>query len=253
MLALWFKKLSYYLDISIAATMTSYELTCSEDLIAGVDEVGRGALFGVVVAAAVILPKSSIIDCQSWGVKDSKKLSAHRRELLVPQIQQVAIAYKIGIATVAEIDELNILQATLVAMHRAIMGLEVTPELCLIDGDRAVPNLDIPQQTLIKGDDRSTTIAAASILAKVWRDRLTIELAAIYPAYHLANNKGYGTAQHKLAIHQHGITPEHRQSFAPCKQSLNLTHRLSVEECGRRGRIRRHPLNPVCPAQIISQ
>jgi ribonuclease HII len=204
-------------NISIPATMTSYELTCSEDLIAGVDEVGRGSLCGVVVAAAVILPKSSIVDCQNWGVKDSKKLSAQRRELLVPKIQQVAIAYKIGVATVAEIDEFNILQASLVAMYRAITGLGVTPELCLIDGNQAVPKLDIPQQTLIKGDDRSTTIAAASILAKVWRDRLMVELDIIYPAYHLATNKGYGTAQHKLAIHQHGITPEHRQSFAPCK------------------------------------
>lgn len=210
--------------------MTSYELTCSEDLIAGVDEVGRGSLFGVVVAAAVILPKSSMIECQNWGVKDSKKLSAHRRELLVPQIQQVAIGYKIGVATVAEIDELNILQATLLAMYRAITGLEVRPELCLIDGNRSVPQLDIPQQTLVRGDDRSTAIAAASILAKVWRDRLMVELDAIYPAYHLADNKGYGTAQHQLAIEQHGITPEHRQSFAPCKQSLNLTHWLSIKD-----------------------
>jgi ribonuclease HII len=199
--------------------MTSYELTCSEDLIAGVDEVGRGSLFGVVVAAAVILPKSSIIECQNWGVKDSKKLSAHRRELLVPKIQEVAIAYKIGVATVAEIDELNILQATLLAMYRAITGLEIRPALCLIDGNRSVPQLDIPQQTLVRGDDRSTTIAAASILAKVWRDRLMVELDPIYPAYHLADNKGYGTAQHQLAIEQSGITPEHRQSFAPCKPS----------------------------------
>lgn len=199
--------------------MTSYELTCSENLIAGVDEVGRGALCGVVVAAAVILPKSSIIECQNWGVKDSKKLSAQRRELLVPKIKQVAVAYKIGIATVAEIDDLNILQATLVAMYRAITGLAVTPELCLIDGNQAVPKLDIPQRTLVKGDDRSTTIAAASILAKVWRDRLMIELDTTYPAYHFANNKGYGTAQHQLAIEQYGITPEHRQSFAPCKIS----------------------------------
>jgi ribonuclease HII len=200
--------------------MISYELTRAENLIAGVDEVGRGALFGLVVAAAVILPKSSIVECQNWGVKDSKKLSAHRRELLVPQIHQIAIAYQIGVATVAEIDDLNILQATLVAMRRAITGLEVTPELCLIDGNQAVPQLDIPQQTLVKGDDRSTAIAAASVLAKVWRDRLMVELGVIYPAYHLAANKGYGTAGHQLAIEQYGITPEHRQSFAPCKIKL---------------------------------
>jgi ribonuclease HII len=100
--------------------MTSHEFTCQENFIAGVDEVGRGALFGVVVTAAVILPKSSLLDCQEWGIKDSKKLSARRREILVPQIQSIAIAYNIGIATVAEIDELNILQATLIAMQRAI-------------------------------------------------------------------------------------------------------------------------------------
>ena len=197
--------------------MTSHEFTCQEDLIAGVDEVGRGALFGMVVTAAVILPKTAIIDCQNWGIKDSKKLSARRRELLVPQIQQAAIAYNIGIATVAEIDDLNILQATLLAMRRAIMGLAITPELCLIDGNKSIPDLDIPQQTLIKGEDKSISIAAASILAKVWRDRLTIELAEIYPMYHLAKNKGYGTAQHLMAIEKYGITPEHRQSFSPCQ------------------------------------
>lgn len=197
--------------------MTSHEFTCQEDLIAGVDEVGRGALFGMVVTAAVILPKTAIIDCQNWGIKDSKKLSAHRRELLVPQIQQAAIAYNIGIATVAEIDDLNILQATLLAMRRAIMGLAITPELCLIDGNKSIPDLDIPQQTLIKGEDKSISIAAASILAKVLRDRLTIELAEIYPMYHLAKNKGYGTAQHLMAIEKYGITPEHRQSFSPCQ------------------------------------
>jgi ribonuclease HII len=197
--------------------MTRYEFTCTEDLIAGVDEVGRGALFGVVVTAAVILPKNALLECQQWGIKDSKKLSARKRELLVPQIQEIAIAYNIGIATVAEIDRINILQATLVAMHRAITGLEIRPELCLIDGNKPVPNLDIPQQTLVKGEDRSISIAAASILAKVWRDRLTIELDQIYPQYHLANNKGYGTAQHLMAIEKHGITPEHRQSFSPCR------------------------------------
>ena len=200
--------------------MTSYELTCAEDLIAGVDEVGRGALFGVVVTAAVILPKSALLDCQELGIKDSKKLSARRREILVPQLQSIAIAYNIGIATVAEIDRLNILQATLVAMHRAITGLAVTPELCLVDGNKPIPNLDIPQQTLVKGEDLSISIAAASILAKVWRDRLMIELGEIYPLYHLANHKGYGTPQHLMAIKQYGITPEHRQSFSPCRVRL---------------------------------
>ena len=198
----------------------TYELTCAEDLIAGVDEVGRGALFGVVVTAAVILPKNALLDCQELGIKDSKKLSARRREILVPQIQSIAIAYHIGIATVAEIDRLNILQATLVAMHRAITGLAVTPQLCLVDGNKPIPNLGILQQTLVKGEDLSISIAAASILAKVWRDRLMIELGEIYPLYHLANHKGYGTPQHLMAIEQHGITPEHRQSFSPCRVRL---------------------------------
>jgi ribonuclease HII len=197
--------------------MNSYEFTCTEDLIAGVDEVGRGALFGVVVTAAVILPKNALLECQQWGIKDSKKLSARKRELLVPQIQEIAIDYNIGISTIAEIDELNILQATLVAMKRAITGLEITPELCLIDGNKPVPNLDIPQQTLVKGEDRSISIAAASILAKVWRDRLMIELDELYPQYHLASHKGYGTRKHLMAIKNHGITPEHRQSFSPCR------------------------------------
>jgi ribonuclease HII len=196
--------------------MTSYELTCQEDLIAGIDEVGRGALFGVVVTAAVILPKSAIVDCQNWGIKDSKKLSAHRREQLVTQIQEVAIAHNIGVATVAEIDELNILQATLLAMKRAVNGLSIPPELCLVDGNKPIPDLDLPQQTLVKGEDRAISIAAASILAKVWRDRAMVELDLIYPLYHLANNKGYGTTQHLAAIAQYGITPEHRGSFRPC-------------------------------------
>jgi ribonuclease HII len=202
--------------------MTSYESSLPEYPIAGVDEVGRGALFGIVVAAAVILPKPLPIECQHWGIKDSKKLSAQHRECLVPQIQQVAISYQIGIASVAEIDELNILQATLIAMQRAVLGLKVFPELCLVDGNQSIPNLDIPQQTLVKGEDKSVAIAAASILAKVWRDRVITELATIYPAYHLDRNKGYGTAEHLRAIDLFGITPEHRQSFRPCQSRGNL-------------------------------
>lgn len=197
--------------------MTNYELSQKADQIAGVDEVGRGALFGIVVAAAIILPKTAAIDCQNRGIKDSKKLSARSRELLVPQIQQMAIAYHIGVASVAEIDRLNILQATLLAMHRAVTGLAVLPQLCLVDGNKSIPNLDLPQQTLVKGEDRSISIAAASILAKVWRDRAISDLANLYPEYQLGKNKGYGTAAHLLAIEKYGITPEHRQSFSPCK------------------------------------
>jgi ribonuclease HII len=203
----------------------SYELTCQENFIAGVDEVGRGTLFGVVVAAAVILPKTAIADCQAWGIKDSKKLSAARRAQLVPLVQQAAIAHQIGVATVAEIDELNILQAALLAMQRAIIGLSVTPELCLIDGNQQIPNLSIPQQTLVKGEDLAISIAAASILAKVWRDRLMIELATTYPMYDLVNNKGYGTAKHLSAIAQYGVSPEHRRSFSPVRAAIDSVNR----------------------------
>jgi ribonuclease HII len=199
--------------------MDSYEFNCQERLIAGVDEVGRGCLFGVVVAAAVVFSKNILSDCRDWGIKDSKKISARRREELVPQIQQAAIAYEIGIATVIEIDELNILQASLLAMYRSISGLSTTPELCLVDGNRQIPQLVIPQQTLVKGEDRAISIAAASILAKVWRDRLMAELAITYPMYDLENNKGYGTAKHLAAIAEYGITCEHRQSFSPCNQA----------------------------------
>lgn len=195
-----------------------YELSRSEKSIAGVDEVGRGALCGIVVAAAVILPKSALIDCQQLGIKDSKKLSARRREDLVPQIESIAIAHSIGSATVAEIDDLNILQASLLAMNRAVAGLQVTPDLCAIDGNRSIPQLDLPQETLIKGEDRSISIAAASILAKVWRDRIMDELGLIYPHYALDRNKGYGTAAHLRAISERGLTPEHRRSFSPCQQ-----------------------------------
>ena len=200
-----------------------HEHTCPEQAISGVDEVGRGALCGIVVAAATILPKSAISQCAQWGIKDSKKLSASQRERLVPQIHQVAIAYQIGIASVAEIDDLNILQASLLAMRRAIVGLVVPPELCLVDGNQPIPDLDFPQQTLIKGEERSMAIAAASILAKVWRDRVMTDLGLIYPHYQLAQNKGYGTAQHLLAIAKYGITSEHRQSFRPCRDRSVLT------------------------------
>jgi ribonuclease HII len=198
----------------------THELDCTETLIAGVDEVGRGALFGVVVAAAVILPKTRLLELRDLGVKDSKKLSATRREQLVSHIEEIAIAHQIGIASVAEIDEFNILQASLLGMKRAILGLTTTPELCLIDGNKQIPNFELPQQTLIKGEDRSISIAAASILAKVWRDRLMTDLATIYPDYDLAQNKGYGTAKHLAAIEQHGICIEHRRSFSPVRIAI---------------------------------
>jgi ribonuclease HII len=185
--------------------------------IAGVDEVGRGCLFGPVVAAAVILPDSAIAPLTSMGVTDSKKLSAQRRHTLASQIQTLALGCTIGYASVREIDRLNILQASLLAMRRAIARLPIQPDLCLIDGNQRVPNLLIPQETMVDGDERSLPIAAASIIAKVWRDALIVRLAVKYPGYDLATNKGYGTAKHRLGLQTHGITPQHRKSFRPCK------------------------------------
>ena len=189
------------------------ELHLNYQLVAGVDEVGRGALFGDVVAAAVILPRATIASLAQLGVRDSKKLSPKRRQQLAIEIKSSALAWQIASATVAEIDEINILQASLLAMKRAIANLAVTPEICLVDGNQQIPQLSIPQQTLVKGDGRSIVIAAASILAKVWRDEQITNLAATYPEYHLAQNKGYGTAQHLAAIKEYGTSPLHRQSF----------------------------------------
>ena len=193
------------------------ELHLNYQLVAGVDEVGRGALFGDVVAAAVILPRYAIASLAQLGVRDSKKLSPKRRQQLAIEIKSSALAWQIASATVAEIDEINILQASLLAMKRAIANLAVTPEICLVDGNQQIPQLSIPQQTLVKGDGRSIVIAAASILAKVWRDEQMINLASTYPLYYLAQNKGYGTAQHLAALRQHGASSLHRQSFRmPC-------------------------------------
>ena len=186
-------------------------------IVAGVDEVGRGALFGPVVAAAVIIPAAAVTPLLEQGVTDSKKLSAKRRQDLSQTIQQLATDCRIGYASVAEIDRLNILQASLLAMKRAIARLTVQPGLCLIDGNQRIPQLAIPQQTVVQGDQTSLAIAAASIIAKVWRDQLIDRLAYRYPAYDLAANKGYGTAKHRQAIATYGITRYHRRSFAPCQ------------------------------------
>lgn len=189
------------------------ELNLDYQLVAGVDEVGRGTLFGEVVAAAVILPKEAIASLAQLGVRDSKKLSPKRRQELALEIKSSAVAWQIASATVVEIDEINILQASLLAMKRAIASLAITPEICLVDGNQSIPDLPIPQQTIVQGDGRSIVIAAASILAKVWRDAQMVELAAVYPQYHLAQNKGYGTAQHLAALKEYGASPLHRQSF----------------------------------------
>lgn len=185
-------------------------------LCAGVDEVGRGALFGAVVACAVILPADCAPQLIAWGVKDSKKLSPRKRQVLATQIQELAIAWGIGTATPAEIDQLNILQATFWAMERAIMALTPRPEHIWVDGNQPIPFRliePIPQTTMIRGDSSNLSIACASILAKVWRDRLIEALAKDYPQYDLAQNKGYGTAKHRQAIREYGYTPLHRHSF----------------------------------------
>lgn len=194
--------------------------------IAGVDEVGRGCLFGPVVAAAVILPVAAENSLARAGVSDSKKLSAGRRQVLADQIRAVAIAYQIGVASVQEIDRLNILQASLLAMRRAIARLSVQPDFCWVDGNQEIPHLLIPQQTLIKGDEKSLAIAAASIIAKVWRDRLMVRLAERYPGYDIATNKGYGTAKHRAGLQLLGVTAQHRLSFSPCRIPLKAEDSL---------------------------
>ncbi len=190
-----------------------YELTVKASSIAGVDEVGRGALFGPVVTAAVILPTQNHSELIVAGVKDSKKLSADRRTDLAKLIKEVAQSYQIGFATVTEIATLNIRGATLLAMTRAVQGLETQPEICLVDGRDRVPNIQIDQITLVQGDDQSVSIAAASILAKVYRDELICQWAEEYPEYGLDRHKGYGTSKHRQALLEHGATPEHRQKF----------------------------------------
>ena len=183
---------------------------------AGIDEVGRGCLAGPVVAAAVILPE----DFDLPGLTDSKQLSDHRREDYDLTIREMATAVSVGSATIEEIDRLNILGATFLAMERAIEGLEPRPEYLLIDGNRFRSHLEIPYETIVGGDGRVASIAAASIVAKVYRDRLMARLAEEYPEYHWERNAGYGTAAHLAAIRSHGLTPHHRRSFAPCRPTL---------------------------------
>lgn len=189
--------------------------------VTGVDEVGRGCLFGPVVAAAVILSLDGAERLMSAGVTDSKKLSPLQRESLFDEILGQAIACQIGIASVREIQRLNILQASLLAMRRAILRLRPAPQYCLIDGNQRVPHLSMPQNLVVKGDQTYVEIAAASIVAKVWRDRLIQRLDARYPGYDLACNKGYGTAAHRRAIAQLGLTPQHRRKF--CEKLLAST------------------------------
>ena len=178
-------------------------------LICGVDEAGRGPLAGPVCAAAVILPP----DLELEGLNDSKKLSEKRREALYPLICEQALAYGIAFASEQEIDELNILQATFLAMRRAVGQLGQKPDLALVDGNREPDFGGIPVRTIVKGDSRSANIAAASILAKVTRDRFMLEQDAVYPQYGFAVHKGYGTQKHYAALREFGPCPIHRRSF----------------------------------------
>ncbi len=184
-------------------------------LVAGVDEAGRGPLAGPVVAAAVILDDADPIA----GLADSKKLSATRRERLFDQIRARALCCSIALASVEEIDRLNILQATMLAMQRAVRGLRLKPARVLVDGN-CLPVLDVMGQAIVRGDALVPAISAASILAKVHRDRWCAQLDLAYPAYGFAAHKGYGTPQHLAALQTHGACPEHRRSFAPVAEVL---------------------------------
>ncbi len=178
-------------------------------LVCGVDEAGRGPLAGPVCAAAVILPT----DCEIEGLNDSKKISEKKREMLYDIIIQKAVAYSIAYGTLEEIENYNILEATYIAMNRAIEGLKTKADFALIDGNRVPKGIKIPCETVVKGDAKSCSIAAASILAKVTRDRLMLEYDQKYPEYLFAQHKGYGTKSHYEAIKQHGVCEIHRRSF----------------------------------------
>ena len=185
---------------------------------AGVDEVGRGALFGPVVAAAVIVRPEDEVCLQQYGVTDSKALTPKKRQDLLPIIYEVATDVQIGWASVRTIDDINILQASLRAMGKALRRLSPLPTYCLIDGNRRIPGLRFEQQTVVKGDQKVVAIAAASIVAKVWRDTLIIRLAQRYPGYDLASNKGYGSPKHLAGLKTLGPTRYHRRSFKHCQQ-----------------------------------
>lgn len=176
---------------------------------AGCDEAGRGCLAGSVYAAAVILPP----DYQNELLNDSKKLTAKKRYALREEIERDAIAWAVGIVTPEEIDKINILNASFLAMHRALDQLSVRPEAVIVDGNRFKPYQDLPSTTIVKGDGKYLSIAAASILAKTYRDDYMLSLAEEYPQYDWQSNMGYPTKKHRQAIREHGITPYHRKSY----------------------------------------
>lgn len=184
-------------------------------LIAGVDEAGRGPLAGPVVAAAVILDDKNPIR----GLADSKKLTALRREKLFDEIRAKALCCSIAEASVEEIDRLNILQATMLAMRRAVLGLRLKPTKVLVDGNR-IPTLEVLAEAIVKGDSLVPAISAASILAKVHRDRWCVEVDALFPQYGFAGHKGYGTSEHMAALREFGACPHHRKTFSPVAEVL---------------------------------
>ena len=193
-------------------------------IVAGVDEAGRGPWAGPVVAGAVVIADKNLPEELLTGLDDSKKLSATKREKLYKALFEVEKAGKIylgiGEASAQEIDELNILQATFLAMNRAVKSLKIAPQSALIDGNRAPKNFPCPCKTLIKGDAKSLSVAAASIVAKVYRDHLMADLAKKYPAYGFEKNAGYGTALHQAGLANCGICPEHRRSYKPIQKYL---------------------------------
>ncbi|MFM8589127.1 MAG: ribonuclease HII [Limnohabitans sp.] len=192
-------------------TLLKFEVS---GLLAGVDEAGRGPLAGPVVAAAVILDDLNPVK----GLADSKKLSAFKREELYHMIRERSLCFCIAEATVEEIDALNILEATMLAMRRAVQGLRLTPAKVLVDGNR-LPTLDVLAEAIVKGDDKIPSVSAASILAKVYRDHWCHQLHSQFPLYGFDRHKGYGTPEHLQALRTHGPTPWHRRSFAPVAEA----------------------------------
>lgn len=191
-------------------------------VIAGVDEAGRGPLAGPVVAAAVILP----IRCRISGLRDSKQTTLHEREELFREIQAKAVSIGVGVIDVATIDAINIHRATLLAMYRAVIQLTQKPTSILVDGLFPIPSLTIEQHPIPKGDETVPVISAASIIAKVTRDRMMMEYDKLYPAYGFSNHKGYGTLAHMEAIRKHGPSTIHRRSFSPLKGAHELCNPL---------------------------
>ncbi|ABR75241.1 ribonuclease HII [Actinobacillus succinogenes] len=200
--------------------MSEFEYPQGYGLIAGVDEVGRGPLVGAVVTAAVILDPNNPIS----GLADSKKLSEKKRLVLAAEIKEKALAWSLGRAEAEEIDELNILHATMLAMRRAVKSLKILPHLVLVDGNR-VPELDMPAQAIIKGDGKVAEISAASILAKVARDQEMETLDKQFPQYEFAKHKGYPTKVHLEKLMRFGALPQHRRSFAPVRKAIEEFNR----------------------------